>query len=234
MKPILHLSIPKPCREKWENFTPASLGGFCDSCNTIVVDFTKMSDEEISDFFENKPIDTCGRFRPSQLKTSGNWQFLKINPGLALLRAGLMCLLFVLIDKQSFAQEAPTKIETVQDATDDGKKASAGHIIRGIVKDDAGDPMPGVNVYLKDATIGTVTDANGRFEFPRQLMEGERLTFSFIGFESMEYVIGKAEEEVVELSMILEVSIMGELTVDQVYSTEPAIRRWWSGVKKLF
>ena len=193
-----------------------------------------MSDEEISDFFENKPVETCGRFRPSQLKTSPNLQFLKINPGLALLRAGLMCLLFVLIDKQSFAQEVPTKIETVQKATVDGKKASAGHIIRGIVKDDAGDPMPGVNVYLKDATVGTVTDSNGRFEFPRQLMEGERLTFSFIGFESMEYVVSKAEEEVVELSMTLEVSIMGEVTVDQVYTTEPAIRRWWSGVKKLF
>jgi hypothetical protein len=236
MKPILHLSIPKPCREKWETFTPSSLGGFCDSCNTVVVDFTKMSDKEISGFFENKPVDTCGRFRPSQLKTCGNWQSLKINPGLALLRAGLLCLLFVLIDKQSFAQDTPTnpKIETVQEPTVDGKKASAGHIIRGIVKDDAGDPIPGVNVYLKDATVGTVTDANGRFEFPRQLMDGERLTFSFIGFESIEYAVSKAEEEVVELSMTLEVGIMGEVTVDQVYTTEPAIRRWWSGVKKLF
>ena len=199
MKPILHLSIPKPKAVKWENFTLASPGG-------------------------------------RQLKPYGNWQSLKINPGLALLRAGLVCLLFVLIDKQSFAQDTPTnpKIENIQEPTDNGKKASADHIIRGIVKDNAGDPMPGVNVYLKSATVGTVTDAGGRFEFPRQLMEGERLTFSFIGFESMEYVVSKSEEEVVELSMTLEVSIMGEVTVDQVYSTEPGIRRWWSGVKKLF
>ena len=195
-----------------------------------------MSDEEISDFLDNKPVDTCGRFRPSQLKTYANWQCLRINPGLALLRTGLVCLLFVLIDRQSFAQDTPTnpKIETVQEPTDDGKKASAGHIIRGIVKDDAGDPMPGVNVYLKNATVGTVTDAGGRFEFPRHLMEGERLTFSFIGFESMEYVVSKSEEEVVELSMTLEVSIMGEVAVDQAYTTEPRIRRLWASVKKLF
>jgi len=50
----------------------------------------------------------------------------------------------------------------------------------------------------------------------------------------MEYVISKAEEEEVELSMTLEVGIMGEVTVDQVYTIEPGIRRWWSGVKKLF
>ena len=171
-----------------------------------------------------------------QLKTCPNWQFLKINPGLTLVRAALVCLLIVMIDKQSFAQDTPaeSKIEIVPKPTDDGKKTSAGHIIRGLVKDDAGDPMPGVNVYLKNATVGTVTDAGGRFEFPRQLMEGERLTFSFIGFESMEYVVSKTEEEVVELSMTLEVGIMGELTVDEPYTTKPGIRRWWSGVKKLF
>ena len=147
-----------------------------------------------------------------------------------------MCLFVVLIHIQCVAQDTPAnpKIESIEEPADDGKKASAGHIIRGIVKDNSGDPMPGVNVYLKNATVGTVTDAGGRFEFPRQLMEGERLTFSFIGFESMEYVVNKTEEEVVELSMTLEVSIMGELSVDQAYTTDTGFRRWWSGVKKLF
>ena len=152
------------------------------------------------------------------------------------IRAGLVCLLVVLIHMQCFAQDtlANPKIESIEEPTADGMKASAGHTIRGIVKDNTGDPMPGVNVYLKNATVGTVTDAGGRFEFPRQLMEGERLTFSFIGFESMEYVVSNTDEEVVELSMTLEVSIMGELSVDQAYTNETGFRRWWSGVKKLF
>ena len=69
MKTNLNLSIPSPCGQKWQAFIPTPDGGFCSSCNKVVVDFTGMNDEQIVDFFKNKPAHTCGRFRPDQIRT---------------------------------------------------------------------------------------------------------------------------------------------------------------------
>ncbi|HEV7379709.1 MAG TPA: carboxypeptidase-like regulatory domain-containing protein, partial [Dyadobacter sp.] len=37
--------------------------------------------------------------------------------------------------------------------------------IRGVVKDDKGEGLPGVSIVLKGTTRGTSTDVNGKFEF---------------------------------------------------------------------
>jgi hypothetical protein len=54
---------------------------------------------------------------------------------------------------------------------------------------------PGVNVYLKgSAGQGTYTDANGAFAFPGLLRSGEVLVFSFVGRETVEWVIQRDSE----------------------------------------
>lgn len=64
----MHLSIPKPCNENWNEMTPEQQGAFCNVCSKVVVDFSNMSDEEVLSYFENKKGEkTCGRFRASQL-----------------------------------------------------------------------------------------------------------------------------------------------------------------------
>jgi hypothetical protein len=237
MKPILNLSIPKPCSEKWENFTPTSQGGFCGSCNGVVTDFTKMSDQEIVDFLDAHPVHICGRLRADQMKEYGNWQPAKINPGLALLRSGLVCLFFALTSHQSFAQTPQTQIETVPSRAEASNVALNEIVVKGVVTDETGSPMPGVSVYLKNGSEGTITDVDGKFEFPTKLAEGDRLTFSFVGYESMEHIIRKNDEgpiTLMELKMTLDVAIMGEVVVGKVYTTKTGIRRWWSGVKNIF
>lgn len=63
-----YLSIPKPCHEDWSKMIPNSEGKFCGSCSKTVVDFTKMSKEEIHSYFKQKSGDnTCGHFYASQL-----------------------------------------------------------------------------------------------------------------------------------------------------------------------
>lgn len=44
-----HISIPKPCPEKWDSFPRTLNRGFCKSCDKVVVDFTGMSNEQILD-----------------------------------------------------------------------------------------------------------------------------------------------------------------------------------------
>src|SRR6187402_1603316 len=123
MKSSLNLSIPTPCHEKWDNFTPVSNGRFCDSCSKVVIDFTKMSDQEILEFMQSKPAHACGRFRPNQLKIYSQTPIVKINPGLTLLKASLLSILMMLISKPASAQTANTKPQTemVQDVFSMGK-----------------------------------------------------------------------------------------------------------------
>src|SRR5262245_44582474 len=64
----IQLSIPVPCHENWDQMTPVEKGRFCDSCQKQVVDFSKMSDRQVVEFFK-KPTtgSVCGRFMSDQL-----------------------------------------------------------------------------------------------------------------------------------------------------------------------
>ncbi|HLP52677.1 MAG TPA: hypothetical protein VK154_17435 [Chitinophagales bacterium] len=64
----MRISIPKPCNEKWSEMTPEQQGAFCKVCSKVVVDFSKMNDEEVIAYLEQKKGEkTCGRFRAGQL-----------------------------------------------------------------------------------------------------------------------------------------------------------------------
>ncbi|WP_209331363.1 SusC/RagA family TonB-linked outer membrane protein [Lunatimonas salinarum] len=52
--------------------------------------------------------------------------------------------------------------------------------VTGIVRDNDGEPLPGVTVFVEGATSGTVTDLDGRFSL--EAPEEGFLIFSFIGF----------------------------------------------------
>lgn len=59
---------PAPCAEKWEAMTPTDVGRHCASCQTQVVDFTRMTDGEVVAFLgQYHPERRCGRFREDQV-----------------------------------------------------------------------------------------------------------------------------------------------------------------------
>ena len=62
--------------------------------------------------------------------------------------------------------------------------------ISGIVRDDLGEPMPGVSVLIKGTTKGSVTDLDGRYSL--EASSGQVLVFSFIGYETQEVEVGAA------------------------------------------
>jgi hypothetical protein len=81
--------------------------------------------------------------------------------------------------------------------------ASANKTITGTVKfSEDNEPAPGVNIYLKGATAqGTYSDAKGQFVFPLQLKSGDVLVFSFIGRETVEYVVTDQVSGIVDVVM---------------------------------
>ena len=242
MKKHITLDIKKPCSENWETFMQTSDGGFCNSCSKTVIDFTKMDDEEILRFFSNQAKPTCGRFRSDQLKHYTYGEPVNIRPGFSLLKAGLLSLFVLMASRPSFAMPSNqrTKVEVVQslDRKEKNTPVDSVYTIKGVVKSkEDGTPMPGANIYLKGSIeLGTVSDANGQFVFPRKLKEGEVLIFSFIGFDPMEYEVRKNATETIELTMGMSYCVMmGELTVDQVYQQKQSgIKRAWQKVKGLF
>ncbi len=64
MKPY----IPQPCHEDWNTMAEKEKGRHCDVCAKVVVDFTKMNDEEMIDYLHRHQYQkTCGHFRTEQL-----------------------------------------------------------------------------------------------------------------------------------------------------------------------
>jgi hypothetical protein len=70
METQLKISIPTPCHENLSVMDKTENGKFCLSCQKEVIDFTKMSDEDIILYFEKKKsgeAKVCGTFRVDQV-----------------------------------------------------------------------------------------------------------------------------------------------------------------------
>jgi len=69
---------------------------------------------------------------------------------------------------------------------------SATHLVKGTVTSaDNNSPLPGVNVYLKGTTNGTVTGINGKYSI--QAKSGDVLVYSFIGYSKEEIIVGSKQ-----------------------------------------
>ncbi|MCT4589358.1 MAG: carboxypeptidase-like regulatory domain-containing protein [Carboxylicivirga sp.] len=80
--------------------------------------------------------------------------------------------------------------------------------VKGFVKDAQGQSLIGVNVIVKDANIGTVTDMDGRFNL--DVPAGYNvLTFSYIGFITQDVTVIEGKEMTIVLKE--EVSELGEV-----------------------
>lgn len=66
-------------------------------------------------------------------------------------------------------------------ATRDGQQA--GLLLTGVVTDNKKQPLPGVTVKLANTSVGTATNAEGRFSLRLPITKGT-LEFSFVGFKS--------------------------------------------------
>ena len=63
----MKVSIKNPCHEDWDKMNPTEKGRFCKSCETEVVDFTKMTKSEIKDYFVKSTSEICARIEDDKL-----------------------------------------------------------------------------------------------------------------------------------------------------------------------
>jgi len=83
--------------------------------------------------------------------------------------------------------------------------------LSGIVQDDDGFPMPGVNVVNLSGMNHAHTAADGKFQLD-QVSVGDSLEFSYIGFDNKLYVI-KSLNEIVNIEMQIDVITLDEVII---------------------
>ena len=84
----------------------------------------------------------------------------------------------------------------------------------GVVKDEHGQPLPGVAVVLKGTTVGTATDIDGNYAL--SLPEGNyTLVFSMLGMKVMEELVGSRTE--INVVMQEEAAEMDEVVVTGIF-----------------
>lgn len=82
--------------------------------------------------------------------------------------------------------------------------------ITGKVVDSKGQPLPGVNVFVKGTTIGTITDANGNYSI-KEVKKGDILVFSYVGMLTEEVEVG--DNNIVNITMIEDLMKLDEIVV---------------------
>ncbi len=105
---------------------------------------------------------------------------------------------------------APTSIKTEL-------LVNNGSLVKGVVKDAEGMPVPGVSVVIKGTTNGTITDINGHYSIN---VPGKTsvLTFSFVGMRLQEIEVG--DKLVIDVTMVAE-----DRQIDEVVVTALGMKR---------
>ncbi|UZR96601.1 carboxypeptidase-like regulatory domain-containing protein [Chondrinema litorale] len=244
MKKQITLDIPKPCGEKWSTFTPTATGGFCVSCQKNVIDFTKMTDEEIQQFFLNKPQYACGRFHPDQLKTYSITSIPKNKFGWKLLKAGFISLSLLLLNKKESLAQSSSKIEVIGQE-EEYKNQQSGDTtnsfsVKGIVMSEVdNEPLPGVYIFNGEIQETAITDLDGNFEL-KNVKAGDVITFSYIGFKEEKYKIPKqVDSELINVTLknvflVLNAELLGEVAISEVYSEKSLFGKLGDKFKNIF
>lgn len=64
----MNIQIPVPCNASWLEMSKTKEGRHCSLCEKEVVDFTKMTEDQVKNyFFELSNDKVCGRFKCEQL-----------------------------------------------------------------------------------------------------------------------------------------------------------------------
>lgn len=96
-------------------------------------------------------------------------------------------------------------------AAETNKSMLEGKIVQGHVVDATNQsPLPGVNVMIKDAHVGTITDMNGKFVLQMPAHQ-QQLVFSSIGYNTAE--INVLQQDSLQIALAPDVQSLSEVVV---------------------
>lgn len=188
----MKLSIPRACRQSWNDMHPDGRGRFCDHCQKTVTDFSTMSDAAVLAYIQQHDM-SCGRFREDQL---GHELIPDAAPKPRLWQRILLTFgLFLSFQKQGAAQDVqpaavkpPTVLNGAQDPEPQhfhndevqvppaGTSAISCHAeastdtlisVVGVLTDSRGEPLASASIMLNNKIFqsigGSITDFDGNY-----------------------------------------------------------------------
>lgn len=98
-------------------------------------------------------------------------------------------------------------------------QSSGSMVVKGTVKDDKGEILPGVTIQVKGTTIGFASNVDGEFNFDLPESDEVVLVFSFVGYKTREV---KVKESQKSLFIVMEEDIqeMEEVVVNGIYTAK--------------
>lgn len=254
-KKKIQLSIPEPCDKIFSKMNPAIRGNFCKNCEKVIVDFTKMSDKEIANFYLKNEGKTCGQFRKDQLNRN-----IYITPTTTNSYRGKVASILlssVIATGISTAQNntsllAPNrnqhlaelivnnhknKIET-NSVPNQSKKT-----IKLTVTDENREPLIGASVAFKNyKKHGTSTDIDGtaNIDIPVAITEKEVIIIiiSYTGYSSSELTVNRDEFNLDKVNTVIlsESFLLGYTIVTEYGYPKPktlyqVVKNWFYNLK---
>lgn len=236
MNQHLNLTISNPCPRKFNYFKKTSKGGFCNSCQKEVIDFRQMSDQELRAYFENSKKNICGNFKVSQVNFYPKNHEIRKAKAFNFIRIVALAVFSLTSLHQIQGQEVKPKTEIVQTSQEESnyktqKSEFQGKLLSGTVFDESG-ALPGTNIVLKGTSVGTVTNFDGEFEFPKPLNPGDVLVISFLGYATQNIVVNDSLEPF-HITMLEDTScvLMGEVELNEAYISRTSL---WQRIKRIF
>lgn len=223
------LKIEHPCNADWNSFSQKDYGGYCSHCCKTVIDFTGLSDSELYQVFSKPATKICGRFNSAQLNRvipdgTVSHNSITLNKILAALlivgatqnrltnevKASNIQTIASVREKRSGNAPQPIKSSNVT-------KDSANNFIEGRVVDENANPIPFVQVLLKDTKYGILTDKDGKFKLfiPDSYTQNKiTIKISAVGYEGKEYYFKRSSLPVKKKLVIkMDMMMMGEVVI---------------------
>lgn len=224
------ITIPKPCKEDWEQMTQTEKGKHCASCNKVVIDFTKMSNDEIiSILLKNKGNKVCGNFYNTQIDKPVKYISLKRQskwPAIAaMLAAGTFTFNwgFVQAQKDEIAKYETPTLRVGEKKTEPSNDSLITYSIKILTKEGKR-PIYGASVHIEK--IGEYTsDKNGMINFSiseKEIPELIHISFWADGYKYEDIHIKKAKiihSKKIELLMVEyeEMMLKGDISIEETH-----------------
>lgn len=223
------LKIDNPCQQEWSSMTKNDSGKYCSFCSKTVVDFTKLSDNEIIQLVEKTSGKLCGRLSKAQLgrilgdkQIGNNSRLYKILAGFLLVGSTKEALATDKLNPQmeivSFIDDngkVPVQqLKKEEELTDSLKNLIQGNILDSLTKE----PLYFATILIKATNVTAQIDQEGKFNLiiPDSLVKEKiQLEIKCLGYENKEMEINISELPVSKDIVLVPVQHMtvGEICV---------------------
>lgn len=234
----MKLSINNPCLENWNNMDKTSIGAFCHNCQKEVIDFSRLSDNEIVSVIQTRTGSVCGKFNSTQLNRDIHFINYQVNhqPSFYKLFMALFLSTFWSNSAEAKSTEIkskisikPVSINSLSVNENELKKDSNKVVIKGKVLDkETNEPIPFANIFIKDTRIGTSTDVDGNFllSIPDSVYKNPfTLKIGYVGYNQLEIRNISLEKPITETVYFLESS--GHILMGMIIQTEVKKKKSW-------